>query len=364
MVRASAVFSTLCAVIDAARLRRDGAAEYRAGRARAAWSRCRYRRTGTSGPSSTGEGDEEAAAVTVEIGGGRYDPRVGIAVLHVELAQQFAVEIEPVRIVDVGVLEEAQERGPRGADHVAELRIAEGGVADEIDGANLGGRALIDLEHDVDAVVLEIDDFRIDLRRVEALAAVDVENALHVRLHARARVDGAGLELDFGGQRVVLDLPVAFEGDPGDDRVLDHDDDDRAAFAPDANILEQAGGKQGFQGFVDSREVVRIADIESEIGADGFRLDALVAFDADGADISRRLGMGGKLSQARAHADRQHDRTCCEQDCAQPSSQPRPPHHHWCRPLNTDPPWTQSPGSKVASFCGRFWSVPPRGGAK
>ena len=137
------------------------------------------------GPFVDGEGDEEAAAVTVEIGGCRDDPRVGIAVLHVELAQQFAVEIEPVRIVDVGVLEEAQERRPRGADHVAELQIAEGGVADEIDGANLGGRALGDFEDNVDAVVLKLDDFRIDLRRVEALAAVDVENALYVRLNAR-----------------------------------------------------------------------------------------------------------------------------------------------------------------------------------
>ena len=103
-------------------------------------------------------------------------------------------------------------------------------------------------------------------------------------MYARAGVDGAGLELDFGDQRVVLDLLVAFEGDPGDDRVLDHDDDDRAALAPDANILEQAGGKQGFQGFVDPRQIVRIADVESEIGTDGFRLDALIAFDADGAN--------------------------------------------------------------------------------
>ena len=82
------------------------------------------------------------------------------------------------------------------------------------------------------------------MSRIEALAAIDIENALYVGLHPGAGVDGAGLELDLGGQRVVLDLLVAFKGDPGHDRVLDHDDDHRAAFAPDANILEQAGGKQ------------------------------------------------------------------------------------------------------------------------
>ena len=161
----------------------------------------------------------------------------------IELPQQLAIEVEPVWVVDVGALEEAQQRGLRGADHVAKLRIAEGGVANEVDGADLGRRSLIDLEHDVDAVVFELDDFGIDLSRIEALAAIDIENALYVGLHAGAGVDGAGLELYLGGQRVVLDLLVAFKGDPGHDRVLDHDDDDGAAFAPDANILEQAGGK-------------------------------------------------------------------------------------------------------------------------
>ena len=81
------------------------------------------------------------------------------------------------------------------------------------------------------------------MSRIEALAAIDIENALYVGLHAGAGVDGAGLELNLGGQRVVLDLLVAFKGDPRHDRVLDHHDDHGAAFAPDANILEQAGGK-------------------------------------------------------------------------------------------------------------------------
>ena len=48
-------------------------------------------------------------------------------------------------------------------------------------------------------------------------------------------------------ERVVLDLAIALEGDAGDDWVLHHDDDDRRAFAPDAHVLEQAGGKQGLQ---------------------------------------------------------------------------------------------------------------------
>ena len=53
---------------------------------------------------------------------------------------------------------------------------------------------------------------------------------------------------------------------------------------------------RGFQGFVDPREVVGIADIEGEISADGFRLDALVAFDADGADDVPPIGREAESS--------------------------------------------------------------------
>src|SRR4029077_9471076 len=113
------------------------------------------------------------------------------AVLEIELAQQFAVEIEAVWVVDIGALEEAQQIGLRGADHVTELRIAERDVADEIDGANLGGGSLIDLEDHVDSVVWLVNDFGIDLRRVQALATINVKDALYVRLHPGTGVDSA-----------------------------------------------------------------------------------------------------------------------------------------------------------------------------
>ena len=76
------------------------------------------------------------------------------------------------------------------------------------------------------------------MRSVQALAAINVKDPLHVGLHAGAGIDGARFELDLGRKRVVLDLFIALESDLGDDGVLDHDDDDCPALAPDANILE------------------------------------------------------------------------------------------------------------------------------
>ena len=44
-----------------------------------------------------------------------------------------------------------------GRDHVGQAAVAEGVVADEIDGGDLGAAAFVDLEDDVDAVFAEID---------------------------------------------------------------------------------------------------------------------------------------------------------------------------------------------------------------
>src|SRR4029078_580819 len=113
-----------------------------------------------------GEGNEEAPSVAVEIGGRRHDTGIGIAVLHVELPEQIAIQIEPVRIVDISALEKAQQIGLRSRDYVTELRIAEGRMADEVDGTGLGAWSLADLEDNVDAVVIEVDNLGINLGSV------------------------------------------------------------------------------------------------------------------------------------------------------------------------------------------------------
>ena len=231
MVNASSVFSTFSDVVDAPRPGQDrspqGVDIERGKRA--------LHVDGAEAVAlalADGEGDEEAAPVAVEIGGRRDDAGIGIAVLKIELTQQLAVEAQAVGVVDIGALEEAEKVRLRRRDHEAELRIAEGLVANEIDGLDLGGRSLIDLEHDVDAVVVEIDDLGIDGGGVIALPAIDIEDALDVGLDASARIDRAGLELNLGCERVVLDLAIPFERDAGDDRVFLNDDDDGRALAP------------------------------------------------------------------------------------------------------------------------------------
>ena len=169
--------------------------------------------------------DVEARPVARQLGARGHDAHVGVAVLQVVLAQQLPIQGQPVGIVDVGALDEVEQSRLRGGDDVAQLGIGEGPVADDIDGLNLGRAALVDLEHDIHAIVVELDDLGLDGGGKPALAAVDVEDALHVRLRLGTREDRARLELHLVDQRRLVDLPVALESHLVDDRVLDHRDD-------------------------------------------------------------------------------------------------------------------------------------------
>ena len=91
--------------------------------------------------------------------------------------------------------------------------------------------ALVDLEDDVDAVLVEADDLRLDASHRSGRAGIEIQDALPVGLRQRRGEDGARAQLQLGPQLLVGDLVVALEGDPVDDRVLDHLHDQRVALA-------------------------------------------------------------------------------------------------------------------------------------
>ena len=98
-----------------------------------------------------------------------------------------------------------------------------------------------------------------------------------------------GFRLDFLLKLLVLDLRVALEGEPIDDRSLDDGHHEPTAPLRDADILEQARGVKRLQRGIDSGGIKRLARSDLEVGADGFGFDAPVAFDDDrGAAFGRR----------------------------------------------------------------------------
>ena len=72
----------------------------------------------------------------------------------VELAQQVAIVLDLVGVVDVVVEQKAQNIRLAGLDHAAELVCREGVVAGEQDLPHRELVALLDLEDEIDAVVL------------------------------------------------------------------------------------------------------------------------------------------------------------------------------------------------------------------
>src|SRR6185312_7269318 len=100
-----------------------------------------------------GEGDDEALLGRVVLTDRREDSHVGVAVLEVEAAQEVAVGLDAVRIVDVGGLQEAQPVADRGLDHAPEPARRISVRADEADVLHAGLLAFADVEDEVHAVV-------------------------------------------------------------------------------------------------------------------------------------------------------------------------------------------------------------------
>src|SRR5580658_9331758 len=97
-------------------------------------------------------------------------------------------------------------------------------IADKIYAAHAGGRALVDLEYQVDPVLRKLDDLGFDGRGEARMPTVEVEDALDVVLHPGAGIDDARAKLDLGVEVLVGKLRVTLERDAIDDRVFDEPD--------------------------------------------------------------------------------------------------------------------------------------------
>ena len=230
------------------------------------------------------EGDQEAFAVRIVFRQRGHHLHVGEAVLQIEAANQVAIGLDPIRIVDIIATQEAQQVQFVGLDDVLQTVGRISLVADELDRFDAGLHTFGDREDEVDAVVRLLDDLGRDTHVVAARAPVDFGDALGVGLHHRTRQCSARLGLDFGRKLLVLDLLVALEGNTTDHRVFNHRDDKAAACAVNLHVLEQAGLDQGLQTVVHAAGVECAVRAGLEVGADRVGFDATVPLDRDGTD--------------------------------------------------------------------------------
>src|SRR5712671_6264942 len=193
----------------------------------------------------------EAARSRIELNRRRHDAHVDIAMLQIEAPQQLAVGLDAIGIIDVVALQERQEPRLGRPHHLLEAEAGIDAVADELDGPDIGARALVDLEHQIDAAVGQVDDDRIDANVIAAAASIDLDDALDIGLHDWTRKRAALTRLDLKLELVVLDPRIALERDAVDDRILGPPHHDPAARRLNADVLEQPRRQQRLIGFVD-----------------------------------------------------------------------------------------------------------------
>ena len=182
---------------------------------------------------------------------------------------------------------------------LAQIAVRIGAVAQEGDGAHAGLGTLADLEHHIDAVLVELDDLGRDGRRDAARQAVQLDDLADVFLDPGAGVDATRLQRDFLAQLVLADRAVPLEHHLVDDRVLD-DLNHKVAVRLDAqlDVGEQLGAGQGADGDVQYSRVDRIARLDRQIGEDRGLVDTLVAAHEDATDrdplVLHRRRLGGR----------------------------------------------------------------------
>ena len=242
---------------------------------------------------------------------GRIDLHLNIAAIEVERLERFDIARQlGLRIlVRLGVPAEPAARVQ--GQLLAQLLVREGLVADDVDLLDAGHVALVDGEHDVDAVTLDRRDGGGDLHAVQAMRQV-----LALELLLRA-VDGGLVEnLGFTDadflQRLDQHVFFKFLGTGKfhrrDGRAFLDQHHQHIAFDFQAHILEHARRIQRLDGGDTLLVGERLADPHRQVGKHGARFSTLDPFDPDvldsewldGQRVAGTEGHDGSAYQAAA----------------------------------------------------------------
>jgi len=209
------------------------------------------------------------------------------------LAQLLAVVLDPVGIVVVVAGQELVPARLLGHDHVAQVVVRELAVAEEVDPQHAALGAFIDLEHQVDALLRQLDHLGRHRRRDPARAAIELDNTLDVGLHLCAGEDAARTDLHLVLQLVFLEGRVPLEDHLVDDRVLDDLDDQIAGQQLDLHVGEQVGPRQGLQRQVETLGIDALTGLDGQVGQHRPLLDPFIALHDDALDHAA-LGLGDR----------------------------------------------------------------------
>ncbi|TLD44349.1 MAG: hypothetical protein FAZ92_03390 [Accumulibacter sp.] len=229
----------------------------------------------------------------------RLDAEFEIAAIQVVRAQRLEVrrQLLPRVLVVLGV---PADPATRLLLHDGQQVLLANGIgADDVDLPDARRLTLVDGEVDRHPVALEWCDGRRDRHRVPAarqILPLQLLLGLLQRCPVEGPRDGDAHFLQSLDQLVLVELLQADKIDLRDRRALLDDDDHHPAIHLDADILEEAGGKQRLDRLRSLLVGHRLADLDRQIAEDRAGLDALNSLDADVAHGERldRHRCGGK----------------------------------------------------------------------
>jgi hypothetical protein len=223
---------------------------------------------------------------------------VGITLGAIIGADQLAIGIDHIGIVDVAAEQKTQHVGSRRLDDGGELAFAKDSVAGEVDLPDRRLGAFGDLEDEIDTVAAAIDEHGFDRDVVTPETLVSLDDVVDVGLHGCALQASARLGFDRRRKLGVFDALVALEDDFIQHWRLVQVHDQFFAGALDRHVFEQMRSDQRFQRRIPRGLVEMTVGRGMEIRAHGRDIDALVAFDFDGC-AGRFLEIAGLLVAGR-----------------------------------------------------------------
>ena len=123
----------------------------------------------------------------------------------------------------------------------AQLTIGKLVVTDNIDLLNLRLWPFSNFKHDINAVLVKLNQLWFNDGSKAPLALIQFDNACNVSPHLRPRINLARRQLYLGFNLVILDAFITFKNDAVHDWVFSHFDDNRAGIVAHGDIGEQFG---------------------------------------------------------------------------------------------------------------------------
>ena len=139
---------------------------------------------------------------------------------EVETTQKLLVKSQTVLIVIIAARDKTIPDAFLRTDFRAQTIIIIFLIADKTNGLNLGHIAFLNFKNQIDAILIQLDNFGIDIDGKTSVTTIDLIEAHHIALNACTREHLAWTQLHFSLQLFIIQTIIPFKSNAIDDWVF------------------------------------------------------------------------------------------------------------------------------------------------